>query len=131
MLTFTFQSDFNDKGMDVAASEFLKDGKYDLDFKTANNDGSLTYSGPELANIYKDLVSKYPIVSIEGTYFLICMIVTSRTAVPSADISPDDKCNILSANSNSFRSHAKIPLIKTIGRTTRSSLPLLATQFKS
>ena len=69
MLTFTFQSDFNDKGMDVAASEFLKDGKYDLDFKTANNDGSLTYSGPELANIYKDLVSKYPIVSIEGTYF--------------------------------------------------------------
>lgn len=27
-------------GMDVAASEFLmKDGKYDLDFKTANNSG--------------------------------------------------------------------------------------------
>lgn len=29
-----------DLGMDVAASEFLtKDGKYDLDFKTPNNDG--------------------------------------------------------------------------------------------
>ncbi len=27
-------------GMDVAASEFLlKDGNYDLDFKTENNDG--------------------------------------------------------------------------------------------
>jgi enolase len=30
-----------DLGMDVAASEFLtKDGKYDLDFKNPNSDGS-------------------------------------------------------------------------------------------
>jgi enolase len=56
-------------GMDVAASEFqLKDGKYDLDFKTSNNDGSMTYSGPALAEIYKDLVKKYPIVSIEDPF---------------------------------------------------------------
>jgi len=56
-------------GMDVAASEFqLKDGKYDLDFKTANNDGSLTYSGTALGDIYKDLVSKYPIISIEDPF---------------------------------------------------------------
>jgi hypothetical protein len=26
--------------MDVAASEFFADGKYDLDFKTKDNDGS-------------------------------------------------------------------------------------------
>jgi enolase len=56
-------------GMDVAASEFYReDKKYDLDFKTANNDGTMRYSGPELANIYKDLVSKYPIVSIEDPF---------------------------------------------------------------
>jgi len=56
-------------GMDVAASEFqLKDGKYDLDFKTPNNDGSLTYTGPALAGIYKDLATKYPIVSIEDPF---------------------------------------------------------------
>ena len=41
-------------GMDVAASEFLlANGKYDLDFKSKNNDGSMSYSGPDLANIYK------------------------------------------------------------------------------
>ena len=56
-------------GMDVAASEFqLKNGKYDLDFKTEKNDGSMTYTGPELANIYKDLATKYPIVSIEDPF---------------------------------------------------------------
>ena len=33
-------------GMDVAASEFLtKDGKYDLDFKTSDNDGSQVLTG--------------------------------------------------------------------------------------
>eukprot|EP01038_Epipyxis_sp_PR26KG_P013663 gene13663-18335_t len=56
-------------GMDVAASEFLtKDGKYDLDFKTPNNDGKLTYSGEALSDIYRDLVKKYPIVSIEDPF---------------------------------------------------------------
>ena len=56
-------------GMDVAASEFLtKDGKYDLDFKTPNNDGKMTYSGPALADIYKDLCKKYPIVSVEDPF---------------------------------------------------------------
>jgi len=56
-------------GMDVAASEFLlKNGKYDLDFKTANNDGKMTYTGPALADIYKDLATKYPIVSIEDPF---------------------------------------------------------------
>jgi enolase len=36
-------------GMDVASSEFLtKDGKYDLDFKTENNDGSMVRTGEEM-----------------------------------------------------------------------------------
>lgn len=56
-------------GMDVAASEFLtKDNKYDLDFKTPNNDGKQVLSGVELSNLYKDLIKKYPIVSIEDPF---------------------------------------------------------------
>lgn len=56
-------------GMDVAASEFLlKDGRYDLDFKTANNDGSEVLTGEELADLYVDLTEKYPIVSIEDPF---------------------------------------------------------------
>ena len=31
--------------MDVASSEFLKDGKYDLDFKNPNSDGSQKLTG--------------------------------------------------------------------------------------
>jgi enolase len=55
--------------MDVAASEFmLKNGKYDLDFKTDKNDGKLVYTGEALANLYKDLVDKYPIISIEDPF---------------------------------------------------------------
>eukprot|EP01035_Chromulina_nebulosa_P019179 gene19179-25025_t len=55
--------------IDAAASEFLtKEGKYDLDFKTPNNDGSLSLSGPKLAELYKDLISKYPIAFIEDPF---------------------------------------------------------------
>ena len=43
-------------------------GKYDLDFKNANNDGSLSYTGPEIVGIYKDLCDKYPIISIEDPF---------------------------------------------------------------
>ncbi len=32
-------------GMDVAASEFFKDDKYDLDFKNKNSDGSKVLTG--------------------------------------------------------------------------------------
>mmetsp|Transcript_26532 Transcript_26532/g.34220 ORF Transcript_26532/g.34220 Transcript_26532/m.34220 type:complete len:438 (+) Transcript_26532:113-1426(+) len=56
-------------GMDVASSEFLVgENKYDLDFKTANNDGSQVISGPELGNMYKELMASFPIVSIEDPF---------------------------------------------------------------
>lgn len=56
-------------GMDVAASEFFtKDSKYDLNFKSPNNDGSATYTGAKLAEVYADLVNKYPVVSIEDPF---------------------------------------------------------------
>ena len=44
-------------GIDVAASEFYKDGYYNVDSKKLTTD--------ELINFYKELVNKYPIISIE------------------------------------------------------------------
>ncbi|CAG9313350.1 unnamed protein product [Blepharisma stoltei] len=57
-------------GMDVAASEFYKSdqNKYDLDFKTANNDGSQRLTGEELTNVYKNFINNYPLVSIEDPF---------------------------------------------------------------
>lgn len=55
-------------GMDVAASEFFADGKYDLDFKTKNNDKSHVLTGDQLAHLYKEFVKEYPIVSIEDPF---------------------------------------------------------------
>ena len=54
--------------MDVAASEFYKDGKYDLDFKNPNADASKRLSGVELADLYRSFVKEYPIVSIEDPF---------------------------------------------------------------
>ncbi|KLO09337.1 enolase [Schizopora paradoxa] len=54
--------------MDVASSEFYKDGKYDLDFKNPNSDPEKWISGTELSNLYVDLIKKYPIVSVEDPF---------------------------------------------------------------
>lgn len=55
-------------GMDVAASEFFEEGKYNLDFKSKNPDPKLVVDSDSLANIYKDMVSNYPVVSIEDAF---------------------------------------------------------------
>ncbi|GAA6063195.1 hypothetical protein JCM10212_000497 [Sporobolomyces blumeae] len=55
-------------GLDVASSEFYKDGKYDLDFKNPNSDPSKWLTGKELAENYNQLVDKYDIVSIEDPF---------------------------------------------------------------
>ncbi|KAJ3123326.1 hypothetical protein HK098_002017 [Nowakowskiella sp. JEL0407] len=55
-------------GMDVAASEFYKDGKYDLDFKNPASDPSQYLSGQELADLYISWTKEYPIVSIEDPF---------------------------------------------------------------
>lgn len=54
--------------LDVASSEFYKDGKYDLDFKNPNSDSSKWVTGAELAEIYKGYIQKYPIISIEDPF---------------------------------------------------------------
>ena len=56
--------------MDVASSEFYKEDakKYDLDFKNPNSDPSKWITYEQLADLYKSLASKYPIVSIEDPF---------------------------------------------------------------
>ncbi|MCJ1408641.1 hypothetical protein MMC19_002716 [Ptychographa xylographoides] len=56
--------------MDVASSEFYKteEKKYDLDFKNPESDKSKWVTYEELADMYKSLASKYPIVSIEDPF---------------------------------------------------------------
>jgi len=55
-------------GMDVAASEFYKDGKYDLDFKNDKSDQSKWLSGDQLGELYKSFIKDYPVVSIEDAF---------------------------------------------------------------
>ena len=56
--------------MDVASSEFYKadEKKYDLDFKNPDSDKSKWLTYEQLAELYKSLSQKYPIVSIEDPF---------------------------------------------------------------
>jgi len=54
--------------MDVASSEFYREGKYDLDFKNPDSDPSKWLSYEQLADLYNKLAEKYPIVSIEDPF---------------------------------------------------------------
>ncbi|ETN38543.1 enolase [Cyphellophora europaea CBS 101466] len=56
--------------MDVASSEFYKEDakKYDLDFKNPESDQSKWITYEQLADMYKSLAQKYPIVSIEDPF---------------------------------------------------------------
>lgn len=55
-------------GMDVAASEFHKDGKYDLDFKNPKSDPAQWLESSKLADVYKKMAHDYDIVSIEDPF---------------------------------------------------------------
>ncbi len=52
--------------MDVAASEFFIEGKYDLDFKSPPN-AARNISAEELASIYQGFINNYP-----GVYSDVC-----------------------------------------------------------
>jgi len=55
--------------MDVAASEFfMKDGRYDLNFKKQPNDGAHVLSAESLADLYREFIKDFPIVSIEDPF---------------------------------------------------------------
>jgi enolase len=53
---------------DVAASEFLIDGKYDLDFKNPNSPPEMKLTSAQLSDYYKAWFKKYPFVSIEDPF---------------------------------------------------------------
>merc|ERR1712066_618187 len=55
-------------GTDVAASEFYKDGKYDLDFKNPDSKPSDWLTGEQMSTYYQDWFKKYPFVSIEDPF---------------------------------------------------------------
>lgn len=55
-------------GMDVAASEFYKDGKYDLDFKNPNSNPGDYLEKDALKALYESFINSYPIVSIEDPF---------------------------------------------------------------
>nr|ADD91327.1 enolase [Ornithodoros moubata] len=55
-------------GMDVAASEFYKNGKYDLDFKNPKSEEKDHVDQAALQAIYEGFIKDYPIVSIEDPF---------------------------------------------------------------
>jgi len=52
----------------MASSAFFKDGKYDLDFKNPKPDKSKMLDGKQLAEYYLELITKYPVISIEDPF---------------------------------------------------------------
>ncbi|CAE8645317.1 unnamed protein product [Polarella glacialis] len=55
-------------GTDVAASEFYKDGKYDLDFKNPNSNPADWKTGAQMSEYYQEWFAKYPFISIEDPF---------------------------------------------------------------
>ncbi|KAM7522111.1 hypothetical protein LguiA_012013 [Lonicera macranthoides] len=62
---------YNEKvkiAIDVAATDFCIGTKYDLDFKNPNKSGQNFKSGEDMIEMYKELCTDYPIVSIEDPF---------------------------------------------------------------
>merc|ERR1712186_261425 len=55
-------------GMDIAASEFFKDGKYDLDFKNPETKQSDWISSDQLLEMHQGFIRDYPVLSIEDPF---------------------------------------------------------------
>jgi enolase len=53
-------------GMDVAASEFYKNGKYDLGFKNPHK--TILKTGEDMIKLYKKFIERYDLVSIEDPF---------------------------------------------------------------
>ncbi|XP_066997588.1 enolase isoform X2 [Anabrus simplex] len=55
-------------GMDCAASEFFREGKYDLDFKNPKSDPSKWITVEQLTGLYLEYIKDFPVVSIEDPF---------------------------------------------------------------
>merc|ERR1712007_39061 len=69
---------------DSASSEFFKNGKYDLDYKNPNTDGSKAITGHQLGDLYAELVKDYPIVSLEDPFAEDDLTVTNPLRIKKA-----------------------------------------------
>lgn len=71
--------------MDVAASEFFKNGTYDLDFKNPKSNPVDYLSSEKLAEVYLDFIKEFPMVSIEDPFdqddWSAWTSLTSRTPI--------------------------------------------------
>ncbi|KAJ8722150.1 hypothetical protein PYW08_004552 [Mythimna loreyi] len=72
-------------GMDVAASEFFKNGTYDLDFKNPKSNPADYLSSEKLAEVYLEFIKDFPMVSIEDPFdqddWAAWASLTSRTPI--------------------------------------------------
>ncbi|XP_065878759.1 cytosolic enolase 3 [Euphorbia lathyris] len=62
---------YNDRikiAIDVAATAFCIGTKYDLDYKSPNRSGQNFKSGEDMIEMYRELCTEYPIVSIEDPF---------------------------------------------------------------
>jgi enolase len=55
-------------GMDVAASEFCKDKKYDLDFKNEASKVEDHLTSAQMIDMYKGFIKNFPVVTIEDPF---------------------------------------------------------------
>lgn len=78
-------------GMDVAASEFFKEGKYDLDFKNPESNKNDWLTPDKLCELYKSFLKDYPITSIEDPFDQDDWTAwTALTGAVSAQVVGDD-----------------------------------------
>ncbi|EDS30046.1 conserved hypothetical protein [Culex quinquefasciatus] len=82
-------------GVDVAASEFHKDGKYDLDFKNPKSDKSAWLSSDFLEDMYHCFIKDFPIVSLEDPFHQDHWSASTKiTANIRLHHDPDRKCRV-------------------------------------
>lgn len=67
--------------MDVAASEFYRGGKYDLDFKSPD-DPARHITGEKLGELYKSFIKNYPgeLLQCPAQVLSSCLTLTSGPA---------------------------------------------------
>nr|XP_023996474.1 gamma-enolase-like [Salvelinus alpinus] len=90
---------FTDKvviGMDVAASEFYKEGKYDLDFKSPPN-ADRHISAQELCDMYQGFVNDYP-VHIGKSLYLSLSLSPSLSVSLCMSLCLSSRCKLAQEN---------------------------------
>lgn len=93
-----FKAGYTDEvviGMDVAASEFYREGKYDLDFKSPD-DPNRYITPDELADLYKSFVKDYPGNLLTHTPFIHRSSIQKCKTVKAAALKWTKTCVVFS-----------------------------------